>query len=328
MKKILAFYPNGYRDTITGLISEGLKQTKNLQIFEYDYATKNYTEDEIISLSKKVDYIFVFWCKRQYLFAPIGFTYNLLDKINRPEKVIYIDGSEYNATGIPTSIQSPKKLKENPLLCKGKPWIDEEMYKRCRWYFKRETYKEDLLRKKIIPLLVSSKSSYFQSEKIELEEKSYDMFCSFGHLLTGLRSETHQICQKLRKEGYVNIIGGNFPYDRYMNYIINSYIGVSAWGAGNSCRRMWEIMSNKTCCFVQKKQIEFPNIFKDGVSYVEYSTPQEFEEKARYYLSNKQKCIDIGQKGYQHIKKYHTSIKRVEYIFKVIEGKNWKTALI
>ena len=40
MKKILAFYPNGYKDTMTGLISEGLKENKKFQIFEYDYATK------------------------------------------------------------------------------------------------------------------------------------------------------------------------------------------------------------------------------------------------------------------------------------------------
>ena len=112
-----------------------------------------------------------------------------------------------------------------------------------------------------------------------------------------------------------------------MHYITNSYIGVSAWGAGNSCRRMWEIMSNKTCCFVQKKQIIFPNIFKDGVSYVEYSTPEEFEEKARYYLNNKQKCIEIGLKGYEHIKNYHTGQKRVEYIINILKGADWKTAL-
>ena len=86
-------------------------------------------------------------------------------------------------------------------------------------------------------------------------------------------------------------------------------------------------MSNKTCCFVQKKQILFPNIFEDGVSYVEYSTPEEFEEKARYYLKNKDKCVEIGKKGYEHINKYHTGVKRLEYMLKVMEGKKWRTAL-
>tara|TARA_R110001592_G_scaffold86356_1_gene254781 strand:+ start:6330 stop:7319 length:990 start_codon:yes stop_codon:yes gene_type:complete len=325
--KILCFYPNGEDDTMANVISDGLNNTKDIEVFKYDYASQNYTEEEVLSLSKKVDYIFIFWCKYQYNHVSKRFTFELLDKINRSNIVVYIDGSEYNINGRPTDNQTLENLKNSPLLCKGEPWIDEEMYKRCNWYFKRETYKEDLLRKKIVPLLVSSKSNYFHSENINLQEKKYDIFCSFGHTWTGLRAETQDICQKLLNEGYNNIIGSNFPYKQYIDYIINSYIGISAWGAGNSCRRMWEIMSNKTCCFVQKKQIEFPNIFKDGVSYVEYSTPKEFEEKIRYYLNNKEKCTEIGQKGYEHIKKYHTSTKRIEYIFKVIKGNDWKSAL-
>ena len=210
---------------------------------------------------------------------------------------------------------------------KTEPWIDESFYKRCGWYFKRETYEVDLEKEKIYPLLVGAHSKYLQNEEQELSQKQYDMFCSFGHTGTGLRAETQDICIKLKNEGYENIIGSGFPYDQYLKYIIQSHIGVSAWGAGNSCRRMWEIMSNKTCCFVQKKQIVFPNVFEDGVSYVEYSTPEEFEEKARYYLSNKQKCIDIGLKGYEHIKKYHTGYRRVEYIFNILNGADWQTSL-
>ena len=327
MKKILAIYPNKELDTMANLISDGFNYTPDINVIKYDYASKNYTVEEVVDIAKTVDYIFIFWCKRQYLYASNNFTFDLLDKINRPNVVVYIDGSEYNSTGHPTSNQTSDNLKSNPLLCKAEPWIDEKMYRRCKWYFKRETYKEDLARKKIIPLLVSSKNSYFQSEDINLQEKTYDMFCSFNHTFTGLRLETQNICQKLLNEGYNNVIGGNFSYAQYMNYIINSYIGVSAWGAGNNCRRMWEIMSNKTCCFVQKKQIEFPNKFEDGISYVEYSTPQEFEEKARYYLNNKEKCIEIGQKGYEHIKNFHTGAKRVEYLLKIIEGSNWKTTL-
>ena len=327
MKKILAIYPNSQLDTMSNLITDGFDHTENLTVYKFDYSIANYTEEQVIEISKEVDYIFVFWCKRQFKYADKDYTFKMLDIINRSDIVVYIDGSEYNATGHRTSTQTDENLKQHPMLNKGEPWIDEEMYKRCNWYFKRETYQEDLDRKKIYPLLVSSKSSYFQSEDINLKEKSYDMFCSFGHLSTGLRAETEAICKKLKREGYKNIIGNRFSYSDYMHYITNSYIGVSAWGAGNSCQRMWEIMSNKTCCFVQKKQIIFPNIFKDGISYVEYSTPEEFEEKARYYLNNKQKCIEIGLKGYEHIKNYHTGQKRVEYIINILKGADWKTAL-
>lgn len=325
--KILSIYPNGQSDTMADLITDGL-QCNNVTNFVYNYSDDTrYSDDELIDITKTVDFIFVFWCKYQYKYAYEGFTFKLLDAINQPDKIVYIDGSEYNMTGSRNHKQSWHALKEDSMLNRGELWIDEEMYKRCSWYFKRETYKQDLKRDKIIPLLVSSKSTYFNSDDMQLNEKKYDMFCSFGHLETGLRKESEMICKSLQQEGFNNIIGSNFSYQDYMHYIINSYIGVSAWGAGNSCRRMWEIMSNKTCCFVQKKQIEFPNPFEDGISYVEYSTPQEFEEKARYYLNNKEKCIEIGINGYEHIKKYHTGRKRVEYIFNVLKGINWKMAL-
>jgi len=324
--KIIAIFPNGLKDTIARLISDGFDNTKNVDLIRYDYLNKKYTEEEIINHSKNANYIFVFWCKYQHQFAGQNYPHDLLDKINKPEITVYVDGSEYNCTGHPSPNQG-KLSKTDPSKCKGEPWIDEKMYERCKWYFKRETYEEDLERKKIIPLLVGAESSFFKENGNWWKEKEYDIFCSFGHTTTGLREETQEICLKLKDEGFNNIIGSGFPYKQYMDYIIQSHIGVSAWGAGNSCRRMWEIMSNKTCCFVQKKQILFPNIFEDGVSYVEYSTPEEFESKARHYLKNKDKCIEIGKNGYEHIKKYHTGTKRLEYMLKVMEGSDWRTAL-
>ena len=326
--KIIAIFPNGTKDTMAGLISDGFNNTTHdINLIKYDYLNKKYSEDEIVEHSKDADYIFVFWCKYQYQNAGKNYPHDLLDKINRPEITAYIDGSEYNSTGYPNPRNQGELSKKDPSLCKGEPWINESVYDKCNWYFKRETYEEDLQRKKIIPLLVGAKSNYSRIGGNWWKDKEFDMFCSFGHTGTGLRAETQKICQKLKQEGFNNVIGSSFPYSEYIGYIIQSYIGVSAWGAGNSCKRMWEIMSNKTCCFVQKKQILFPNIFEDGVSYVEYSTPEEFEEKARYYLKNKDKCVEIGKKGYEHINKYHTGVKRLEYMLKVMEGKKWRTAL-
>tara|TARA_E500000305_G_scaffold111694_1_gene126843 strand:- start:3193 stop:4179 length:987 start_codon:yes stop_codon:yes gene_type:complete len=327
--KIIAIFPNGYKDTMAGLIFDGLSNTKiNLDLIVYDYLNKKFTEDEIVEHSKDADYIFVFWCKYQSKYAGSEYPLDIMDKINKPEITAYIDGSEYNCTGYPNPKNQAELSKKDTRLCKGEPWINEEVYNRCQWYFKRETYKEDLNRDKIIPLLVGAKSGYDKLEEKWWSKKNHDIFCSFGHTGTGLRLEVQNVCENLKKQGFNVIIGSNFPYDEYLQYIIDSHIGVSSWGAGNSCRRMWEIMSNKTCCFVQKKEILFPNIFEDGVSYVEYQTPEEFEEKARYYIKNKDECIKIGIKGYEHIKKYHTGVKRLEYMINVMNGKNWQTALI
>ena len=53
----------------------------------------------------------------------------------------------------------------------------------------------------------------------------------------------------------------------------------------------------------------------DGESCVYYETIDEFKEKLNYYLNNQEECIIIGKNGFDHVKKYHTATKRVQYIF-------------
>ena len=65
---------------------------------------------------------------------------------------------------------------------------------------------------------------------------------------------------------------------------------------------------------LRKYNILFPDKFIDGETYVEYSTIEEFESKVRYLLANKDLCIDIGNKGFTHLQKYHTAEQRVKYI--------------
>ena len=64
-------------------------------------------------------------------------------------------------------------------------------------------------------------------------------------------------------------------------------------------------------------------------SALNMSIYKEYRGKSRFiWLNlNKQECIDIGLKGYEHIKKYHTGQKRVEYIFNILNGANWQTSL-
>ena len=71
----------------------------------------------------------------------------------------------------------------------------------------------------------------------------------------------------------------------------------------------------------QQYNIEFPNDFVDGESIVKYKTIEEFEMKIRKYLNNKNKKQKISENGYQHLLKYHTAQKRVEYILEVIDEK-------
>ena len=84
---------------------------------------------------------------------------------------------------------------------------------------------------------------------------------------------------------------------------------------------LWEILANNTMAMTQQYNIEFPNDFVDGKSIVKYKTIEEFEMKIRKYLNNKNKIQKISENGYQHLLKYHTAQKRVEYILEVIDEK-------
>jgi hypothetical protein len=268
---------------------------------------------DLIEYAKTADYVFAIWGKQKGIYP--GIDYNLVKQINQPHKTVYIDGSEWNcfAQTYPNQVTMAK---QNPKLRRGKPWIHKDMYDYCKWYFKRECYPEDK-KKGIIPLLFGAVDKNFNEYEL-LEDKTIDIFCSFGQFNDGLRSDALQICKKLKNEGYNVVTEGTFNYETFKNYILSSYISIDAWGGGDCCARLWEILANKSCAFMQEYNIEFPNSFTNDKNIIKYSTSEELENKLRYYLNNKDKCLKIGEEGYKHLMKYHTSKKRVEYILNKI----------
>jgi hypothetical protein len=322
--KIIAITPNKKMDTLGTLVIDGLYDL-GIEVIATDWGNnvkRVYSDDEVIEHSKDADYIFVIWGKVKGNSPP---KYYLLDKINRPEVTAYIDGSEWTCTGKIDSPNQPREALINLNRHRGDPWIDEEIYEKCSWYFKRIVFEKDLERTKIIPCYIGSQNDYFKTDDVE---KEYDFYCSFGgdagHTNNGLRGPVYHYCKNL--EGFNSIVGKRLDHDKYLETISKSYIGISAWGAGNCCRRMWEIISNKTCCFIQKPFIIYPNKFVDGESCVYYETLSEFKEKLNYYLNNKDECIRIGKNGYEHTKKYHTGKVRVQYMLNVIKGIPWQEA--
>ena len=126
--KILLINPYDSPDYLYRSIMEGLHNFNcELYYTHPDRLAKNVlTDEEAIHISSEVDYIFVIWDKEKPSVRPIP-KYYLLDRINKKEKVVYIDGSEYNWTAYPG--------KSNELL-------NPHMIDKCRWYFKRECLPE------------------------------------------------------------------------------------------------------------------------------------------------------------------------------------------
>ena len=261
------------------------------------------------------DYIFAIWGKKKGTHP--GIDYNVVKRINRPDRTVFIDGREWTYSGQPEQGQVVE-AKWNPKRRRGSEWVNMDMLNYCKWYFKRECYPEDV-NLGIIPLLFGAVDRYYN---VSEQEKSIDVFCAYGQINDGLRAETESVCKRLKGEGYNIVVGGEYDYDTYKDILAQSYIAVDAWGGGDCCARLWEILANKTCAFTQKYNILFPYKFTDSKNYVEYETIQEFETKIRYYLNNREACYTVGQEGYKHLKAHHTAEQRVQYIISILNSLN------
>ncbi len=337
--KIAAITPNRKHDALAAVIIEGIYDC-GIDLIASDPGNgvkeedvKN--EDEFVRIAKDADYVWVLWGKGPDKRRPQDRyshpRYHLLDKINRPEVTSYIDGSEWTSTGHPDDysfVQNPwdparritkqaYEAKIDSSRYRGTPWVNTDIIEKCRWYFKRECYPEDTLLG-IIPLNFGAEKRFFREETSN--KKDIDILCSFGQTYTGLRDEIQKSCEKLKDEGYNVVINGRLNHQDYLAHMSRSHISIDAWGGGNNCMRMWEVMANKACCFTQRMDVLFPNKPTDGYHYVEYSTAEEFEKKIRYYLKHKDLCLQIGERAHELVKSFHTGKSRVEYMLDIIKG--------
>ena len=281
-----------------------------------------YTDDEIIEHAKDADYIFVFWNKHEKpQGGSVGGKMYLVDRINIPEKTVIIDGSEWSSSGFAYPHQPWKDFNNYE---KGTPWIWYYMRDRSKWYFKRETFPEDVHEHKIIPLSYPCRLEDRRDISDNITSKEYDMLCLFGHKSTGLRSEVMNKSNELKRTHTNNkfYIADSLPREKYLDISSNSKMVVDAWGGGSNCTvRRNEIIMNSTVIIGQKWEIINPYDYVEGEHIINWKTIKEFEEKVDYYINKPELLIQMGKNAYQHALKYHTTEKRIEYIFDIIDGK-------
>ena len=324
--KVIAITPDRKSDTLAALVVEGL-YANDIEVIgtsEGNGVRKRYTDEEVVEHSKDADYVFVIWGKPVSWNAPLK--YHLLRRIGRPDITAYIDGSEWSANGYMDSEYQDEEALIDCSRLRGRPWINQEMFGYCRWYFKRVCFLEDI-DMGLIPCYIGALNSYFRDWD---EDKEFNTFLPCPNTekgftdpeqplpsrtsatLVGVRQSVYKYCKQLKQSGVDILIDKTFKFDAYLKVLARSYIGISSWGAGNCCRTMFEMTANKVCCFVQRPIIVYPDKFVDGVSCVEYSTIEEFKYKLGYYRKNLDKCVEIGRNGYAHVRRYHTSKQRVQ----------------
>ncbi len=312
--KIVAITPDRKRDYLAETIIEGLRDL-GVELHVSDPGNGVETacsEDEFVRHAEDADYVFVLFGKvRDNRVAKR----HLLDRISARDKTVYVDGSEWTCTAQarPGQIQAAK---HDYASRRGEPWLDEDMLKKCRWYFKHSCYPQDLERG-VLPLQLGVvKHTIVPKAK----ERDIDLLCSFGQTLTGMRSEILELCRAMEREGRYKIVTScDMTPDVYRNVLARSRVVVDVWGASENNARFWEVVGNGACCIHQRYTTVMLHPFEDMRQAVSYATLDEFKERVELLLADRALTDKIGDAAQEHAERYHTAKARVQHILDVIK---------
>jgi len=244
-----------------------------------------------------------------------------------PARLAYLDYSEMTATGRDNPGQV-EAMRADPRLRRGEPWFNEWALAQCGYYFKREHYAADGFHRlsaqhggtEIRALGFGLLAGYVQP--LPRQGKDWDLFCCFGHTLTGLRKEVVEECKRLRAvhRGRKIVVKERLSAHEYRQCLARSKIVVDAWGHGDHCYRLWEAVGAQACVLYQRYQVMTgEQWFEEGEEAASYATVKEFRDKAEALLELPRQTLDIGLRGYKKALGHHTGKTRVEQIFRTME---------
>lgn len=297
LMKIICITPFNKHDYLTDCVIQGLKELGH-ELINTDPGngfTTQYRGQYVIDQAKDADAALAFWSKLQ---LP-GPRYHLMDHMKNIPKA-YIDGSEYNQIGHPR---------------KPSTWLAHDMLTgRADYYFKRECMPADIAQG-VLPLPFAARDRDFKIP-IEANARTIDIFAAFGQtMMDPIRSKLQSMMIEWRHwAGGPKIELGPVDNEKYQQLTASAKICVNAHGGGQDCMRFWEIMAAGAACFTQKFDIVMPHPYTDGWNMIEFSTVEEFKEKAKSFLQHPEMLERIALAGYKHTKKYHTCKARAQYI--------------
>lgn len=110
--------------------------------------------------------------------------------------------------------------------------------------------------------------------------------------------------------------------DRYLQELARCKITLNFRGGGWDTLRYWEVPAIGRFMISQKPSIVIPHNFRDTkeIAFCKDDL-SDLVELCEYYLKHNTKREEIAKNALTHVKKYHTDLARVEYIFDCINGK-------
>jgi hypothetical protein len=314
--KIACVTPDNKRDYLCETVLEGLHALGH-QLVVSDpgngFCKQAMLDGDFKSAADSSDAMLVFFGKQRNNRPPRRY---FLDQVQLPKsRIAYIDGSEWSCTGWESGDQAVASLID-PKRRRGEPWIDEDMFQRCGWYFKRECYPEDTQRG-IIPLPFAMSDRHIL--RVD-SPKDIDVFCSFGHVKTGLRKDIIGLVQHFMATmdptaGLNVVLKSGMPQDEYRATLARSRIVIDAWGGGDTNDRFWEAVGAGACCLYQQYNVVMPNPFVDFQHAVSFSTISELSNRLHRLVYGSE-AEDIGENGLTHALCFHTAKHRAEEILK------------
>jgi hypothetical protein len=202
----------------------------------------------------------------------------------------------------------------------GRPELWQEAIRKRNWDF---VFKREFMKNKSYPPHILPLPFCMNLEALQFTPKwQYDKLVSFW------ASESHPIRTKA-----LEILAGQFDCDqngtsknkkmshftykgkRYSEELAKCRIALSLRGGGWDTLRYWEIPAHGPLMVSQRLDIVIPNDFEDRKQIVFCNDDlSDLIDICKYYLAHEDESLKIAQAAYEHLKIYHTHIRRAEYI--------------
>ncbi len=198
--------------------------------------------------------------------------------------------------------------------------IREDLIKEFKpdFIFKRELTKEI---DGVHPLPFSSVCWHLQKD---IEEKTIDVFCSFGfthNIRKNIRNLLHQNerLKEYKVIANVNNCGDKmFGYKGYLEMLASAKINIIARGHGIDTVRRFEAPTFSGLVLADRLPLITLNDYEDQKHIVYFKNDlSDLVDKIIYYLEHEEKRRQIGEAGRVHTFKYHTSVRRAEQFLSV-----------
>lgn len=160
-------------------------------------------------------------------------------------------------------------------------------------------------------------------EKESAEDKKYDISFIGNFYSNPFRGELIEwLIGFCKREGLKSFIlntklpQNRIPLSKFDDVVQKSKIVVAPTGDAFDTPRYWELTSKGACVAAPITPLEIPNDFEDGKSVIRFGDFEEFGKKI-FDVLEKESWGRIGKAAKAHFKKFHTPMKKAEYILDI-----------